>query len=116
MVERTQTKTKVAAPEGTLVTEAQIDVVLASETAFISIPVQNPTQASQDIPATPTIANTLLLTTGLKFDRTTTEVASESTKSSAAHTEKLPSKEPSRTNEDVLHNAVEVQMDLILAN
>ena len=58
-------------------TEAQVDAVLASEVALISTPVQNLAQASQDIPATPTIANALLLLTiGPKFERTTTEAIS----------------------------------------
>ena len=71
--------------------------------------------ASQDIPATPTTAKTfLLLTSGPKFDKTTTQVGFESTKSLASHTEKLPSEELSTV--DVLLNVIDVHMDLIFAN
>ena len=101
----------------TLVTEAQADVVRMPTGTPISIPMLKPASAiaSQDIPATPTTAKTLLLlTSGRRFDRTVTEAGSESAKSSASHTKKLPSKESSIT--DVLLNVVEVQMDHILAN
>ena len=58
----------------------------------------------------------LLLTIGPKFDRTTTKAIFESAKSSVAYIEKLCSKEQSRTHDNVLPNAAEVQMDLILDN
>ena len=38
MVERTETRTEVAAPEGTLVIESQVGVVVALEAALISTP------------------------------------------------------------------------------
>ena len=102
-----------------MVAEAQVDVVHAIETTFISTPLQNLTTTtatiSQDIPATISTAKTLLLlTTGPKFDRTAAEATSDSTKSSAAHIEKQPFEEPSIAN--VLPNAAKVQMDLIMAN
>ena len=57
-----------------MVSEAQVDAIPAFETTLISTPMQNPTQASQDIPATLTIANALLLLNiGSKFDKTTTK-------------------------------------------
>ena len=124
VVERTETAIVVAAPERTetertliLAIETQANVVLTPEVAHIPTPMLKPasTIASQDIPATPTTAKTLLLlTSGRRFDRTVTEAGSESAKSSAGHTKKLPSKESSIT--DVLLNVVEVQMDHILAN
>ena len=100
-----------------MVVEAQISAVHAFEPALISTHVQNQatTTTSQDIPATPSTAKTLLLLTiGSQFERPTTEALSDSRKSSAAHTEKLPFEESSIT--DTLLNAAEVQMDLILAN
>ena len=124
MVERIEPATEVAALERIeieriqiLVTEAQANVVPTSKAALISTPILHPAIAiaSQDNLATPSTAKTLLLlTTRPKFDRTITKDGSESMKSSAGHTEKLLSKEPSTT--DVLPNATEVQIDLILAN
>ena len=73
------------------------------------------TTASQDIPATPTTAKTLLLLTSRPgFDRTTNQAGSESVKSSIAHIEKLPFEEP--TTIYVLPNAANVQLDIILVN
>ena len=69
---------------------------------------------SQEIPATSTTAKTLLLlTSGLKFDKTA-QAGSESTKSLVGHTNKLPSGEPPTAN--AISDAIEVQLDLILAN
>ena len=95
VVERAKTRTKAAAPKGTLAIEAQVDAVPTSKAALISTLVQTQVQASQDILATTTIANALLLlTTRPKFDRTTFEAISELAKSSTTHTEKVPSEEP----------------------
>ena len=78
MIEGTKTRIEVAAPKGLLVIEAQVDTVPTSKAATV----QNPTlSTSQDIPATLSIAKTLLLfTTGPRFDRTATEAASNSAK------------------------------------
>ena len=124
VVERTETAIVVAAPERTetertliLAIETQANVVLTPEVAHISTPMLKPasTIASQDIPATLTTARTLLLLTScLRFDKIATEANSEYAKSSAGHTEKLRFEEPSTA--DILPNAVEVQLDLILAN
>ena len=54
------------------------------------------------------------MTTSSQFERTTTEAVFVSTKSLVAHTEKLPSEEPSAV--DILPNTTELRMDLILAN
>ena len=73
---------------------------------------------SQEIPATPVTAQTLLLLTfTLKFDRTATPAISEPQLSSASHSQhtvKLPSGVP--LNAEAFPNDAEVQMDLILAN
>ena len=108
LAEYTETRIEDATPKETMVVEAQICVVYDSKTALISTPIQNPTTtttpASQDIPTTPFIAKTLLpLTIGLRFDKAATKAISDSTKSSVAYTEKLPSEEPSTAN--VLPNA-----------
>ena len=64
---------------------------------------------------TPSTAKTLLLlTTGPRFDRIAIKAAFESTKTSAGHTKQLLFEEPS--TENVFPNAVEVQIDLIMAN
>ena len=100
MVKRTETITKVAAtPEGTLMTETQVDAIPAFEATIFFTLVHNLTLvASQDISASPSTAKTLLLlTTGSRFDRAATEAIFDSVKSSTAHTKKLPSKEQSRT-------------------
>ena len=116
VVKRTETRTEAAAPEETLVTEANVDTGFASEATLITL-VQYLIQASQDVPATPTTANApLLLTAGLKFDRTTSETVSESAKSSAAHTEEVPSEEPALGPTPIFSIANEIQMDLLLAN
>ena len=79
------------------------------------MPIPASTTASQQIPATPTTAKTLLLlASGPKFNRTATQAGSDSTKSSAGHTEKLPFGKP--TTLDVIPNAAEFQLGLILAN
>ena len=124
MVERIDTATEATAPEKTeiertqtLVTETQANVVLKSEAILISTLMSDLaiTTASQNNLATLSTTKTLLLlTTCPRFDRTATEVGSKSTKSSAGHTEKLPSKEPS--TEYVFPNAAEVQIDPILTN
>ena len=76
------------------------------------------TTASQEFPATPITAQTLLLLTSTpKYDKTATLTIFEPQQSSASHsqhTEKLPSGDPSST--EVFLDAVEVQMDLLLAN
>ena len=108
--EGTKTRTEAARPEGTLVTKAQVDAIPAIEATIISIPMQNLTLPTfQDIPATRSAAKTLLLlTTGPRFDKTVIEATPDSAKSLTAHTEKLPSKEPSRTQDNVLPNVAEV--------
>ena len=110
MVEGTKTRTEAARPEGTLVTKAQVDAIPAVEATIISIPMQNLTLPTfQDIPATRSAAKTLLLlTTSPRFDKTVIEATPDSAKSLATHTEKLPSKEPSRTQDNVLPNVAEV--------
>ena len=74
--------------------------------------------ASQEFPATPVIAQTLLLLIFTPiYDRIATPAVSEPQQSSAnhsQHTEKVPIGEPSSAK--VLLNATEVQMDLLLAN
>ena len=119
MVERIEIGTNTAALERTqiLVIEAQASAVLTFEATLISALMPNPTTAttSQEIPTTPSTTKTLLLfTTDPRFNRRATEASSESTKSSTRHIEKLPSEEPSTIN--VLPNATEVHIDLILAN
>ena len=96
--------------ERTVTAEAE-PIVPIPEVAPLSTPMPKPTSTttSQDVPTTLTIANTLLLLTfGPRFDRTTTQASFESTKSSAANTEKLPFREPSTA--EVFPNVAEVQM------
>ena len=97
-----------------------IVVLLEPKIAPIITPMPNPVLAttSQDIPATPTIAKTLmLLTSGPQFDKTATQIHFESAKSSKSqshHTAKLPSGAPS--NADAFPDPTETQMDLILTS
>ena len=82
------------------------------------MPIQASITTSQDIAATPTTAKTLLLLTSAPhFDRTATPacfVSAKSLESNSHHTKKLPSGAPS--NAKAFPYAVEVQMDLLLAN
>ena len=77
----------------------ELSTALTQEATPFSTPAQTTMLASQHDPATPTTANTLLLLgTSPRFDKT----ASDGAKSSASHTEKFPSKELSRTHDNVL--------------
>ena len=73
---------------------------------------------SQDIPPTPITAQTLLLLTSTpKYDKIATPAISKpqpSSTSHSQHTKKLPSEAPSSVG--VFPNAVEVQLDFLLAN
>ena len=92
VAERVEIRVETIAPEGTLVIEANVDTVLASEATLISTPIQNQMQASQYVPTTLTIGNAIsLLTVGPKFDKIGSKAVSESTKSLAAHIDNLPS-------------------------
>ena len=107
--ERVKERAKLASAEKSL----EPSTALAQEAATFSTPTQTTLPPSQHDPTTPTTTNTLLLlTTGPRFDKTTSDGA----KPSASHTEKLPFDELSRTHDNVLPNAAKVQMDLILAN
>ena len=74
--------------------------------------------ASQEIPATTVTAQTLLLfTSAPEFDRVATPAISKPALSSASqshHTMKLPFRAPS--NVKAFPDAIEVRMDLLLAN
>ena len=117
VVERAETRAKASTPERTLVTKANVDTVPSSKIALISTPVQNPIQASQDVLATLTTVNALLLlTTRPKFDKTTSEVVFESAKSSATHIEKVPFKESTSSPTLVFPSANEIKIDLLSAS
>ena len=76
--ERDETRVEFVAPKKTLVIEDNVDIVPGSETALISTLVQNLLQASQDVLATLTTTNTLLLlTTGPKFDKIASKAISK---------------------------------------
>ena len=121
MVERIKTETVAAAPKRT---EHERDFALVTDSVVPNLEGAPPTTpmpipafatASQEIPTTPNIAKSLLLLTcGPKFDKTVIQAESESTKSSAGHTDKVPSGEPPTAN--AIPDTVEVQLDLILAN
>ena len=93
-----------------------------SEHEIASLSTPMPHQAivttSQEIPATPVTAQTLLLLTSTpKYDRIATLTVSEPQQSSASysqHTVKLSSRALSST--EGFLNAADVQMDLLLAN
>ena len=104
-----------------LVIETSNEAVISeSEGATLRTPMPLPTTAiaSQEIPATLVIAQTLLLLTSTpKYDRIATPTDSEhqlSLASHSHHTVKLPSGTPSSA--EVSPNAAKVQMDLLLAN
>ena len=100
-----------------MVIEDNANTVPGSETTLISTLVQNPLQASQDVLATLTTTNILLLlTTGPKFDKIASGAISKNAKSLTSHTEKLPSEEPTSSLARVFPNANESQVDLLLAN
>ena len=97
MVERIEAKIVATALERT---ELEKDLALVTnsvvpnpEATPLTTPMSIPASATtfQEIPATPTTVKTLLLLTfGPKFDKTTTQPGSESAKSSAGNTKKLP--------------------------
>ena len=86
--------------------------ILESEVVLLSISMPHlaTTTLSQEIPATPVTAQTLLLLTSTpKFDKTTTLTVSELQLSSTSHnqpTVKLPSRAPS--NAEAFPHAAEV--------
>ena len=95
-------------------------VVFESKVALLRTPMPHlaTTTASQQIPAAPVTAQTLLLLTSTpKYDITATPAVSEHQLSSASHSHhmvKLPSRAPSSV--EVSLNAIEVQINLLLAN
>ena len=102
-----------------LVAENEL-AVTESKIAPQSTPMPQPTTAtaSQEFPATPITAQTLLLLTSTpKYERIATPTISEPPQLSTSHsqhTENLFSGSPSSTKD--FPNAAAVQMDLLLAN
>ena len=80
LAKRIHTRVETATLEGTMVAEAQIGTIHASELALILTPMQNQATAtsSQDIPVTPSTAKTLLLlTTSSQFEGISTNTVSD---------------------------------------